>query len=78
MEIKEIRVRDRVGIRGLKNKGAIEISEDEAGNFVIIVGRRIERREMLTLPESMWRTDCSREELVKAVESFLTNQILAD
>ena len=40
MKIEEIRVRDRIRMRGLKNKGMIEISQDpKTGDFVLILGK---------------------------------------
>ena len=45
MKIEEIRIRDRIRMRGLKNKGLIEISQDtKTGDFVLIMGKGIHRR----------------------------------
>jgi hypothetical protein len=60
MEIEEIRVRDRLKIRGLKNRGIVEILENpKTGDFVVIMGQSI-RREwgIFNLPEGMWRAKC--------------------
>jgi hypothetical protein len=79
MEIEEIRVRDRLKIRGLKNKGIVEILENpKTGDFVVIMGQGI-RREwgIFNLPEGMWRAKCSREEVLAVVKDFLVNKVLA-
>lgn len=78
MEIEEIRVRDRLKTRGLKNRGIVEILENpKTGDFVLIVGKSI-RREwgIFNLPEGMWRVKCSREEVLDAVKDFLVNKVL--
>jgi hypothetical protein len=42
MRIEEMKVRDRIGMRGLKNKGLIEITQDpKAGDFVLIMSKRV-------------------------------------
>jgi len=79
MEIEEIRVRDRLKIRGLRNKGIVEILENpKTGDFVLIMGKGI-RREwgIFNLPEGMWRAKCSREEVLDVVKDFLVNKVLA-
>ena len=79
MEIEELRVRDRLKIRGLRNKGIVEILENpKTGDFVLIMGKGI-RREwgIFNLPEGMWRAKCSREEVLDVVKDFLVNKVLA-
>jgi hypothetical protein len=78
MKIEEIRIRDRMRMRGLKNKGMIEISQDtRTGDFVLIMGRGIHRRLLLfNLPGGMWRARCSKEEVSDVVKDFLTERIL--
>lgn len=79
MEIEEIRVRDRLKIRGLKNRGIVEILENpKTGDFVVIMGQSI-RREwgIFNLPEGMWRAKCSREEVLDVVKDFLVKKVLA-
>jgi hypothetical protein len=79
MEIEEIRVRDRLKIRGLKNRGIVEILENpKTGDFVVIMGQSI-RREwgIFNLPEGMWRAKCSREEVSDVVKDFLVKKVLA-
>ena len=67
MKIEEIRIRDRTGMRGLKNKGLIEISQDPmTGDFVLIMGKGIRKKWLLfNLPEGMWRARCSKEKVLK-------------
>jgi hypothetical protein len=80
MKIEEIRVRDRIRMRGLKNKGLIEISQDpKTGDFVLIVGKGIHKRWLLfNFPEGMWRAECSRKEVLDVVKDFLTEKVLKD
>ena len=45
MKIEETRITDRIRMRGLRNKGVIEISQDlETRNFVLILGKGIHRK----------------------------------
>jgi hypothetical protein len=80
MKKEEIRVRDRMRMRGLKNKGLIEISQNpKTSDFVIIMGKGIHRKWLLfNLPEGMWRAECSREEVLDVVKDFLAEKILKD
>jgi len=80
MKIEEIRVRDRTRMRGLKNKGLIEISQDpKTGDFVLIMGKGIRKKWLLfNLPEGMWRARCSKEEVLDVVSGFLAEKVLKD
>jgi hypothetical protein len=80
MEIEEIRVRDRTRMRGLKNKGLIEISQDSTtGDFALIMGKGIRKKwPLLNLPEGMWRARCSKEEVLDVVKDFLAEKVLKD
>jgi hypothetical protein len=80
MKIEEIKVRDRIRMRGLKNKGIIEISQDtKTGDFVLIVGKGVHKRWLIfNFPEGMWRVECSRKEVLDVVKDFLTEKILKD
>jgi len=80
MKIEEIKVRDRIRMRGLRNKCLIEISQDtKAGDFVLIISKGTHRRWLLfNFPEGMWRAECSREEILDVVKDFLTEKILKD
>jgi hypothetical protein len=80
MKIEEIRIRDRIRARGLKNKGLIEISQDiKTGDFVLIMGKGVHKKWLLfNFPEGMWRAECSREEVLNVVKDFLTEKILKD
>ena len=80
MKMEEIRVRDRIRMRGLKNKGIIEISQDtETGDFVLVVSKGTHRRCLLfNFPEGMWRASCPKEQVLEAVKDFLTEKILKD
>ena len=79
MEKEKISVWDRVRMRGLKNKGLLEISQDtRSKDYVLIVSKGIQRKWlMFNLPEEMWRVRCSREEVLQVVENFLTEKIIA-
>jgi len=80
MEIEEIRIRDRTRMRGLKNKGLIEISQDSTtGDYVLIMGKGIRKKWLLfNLPEGMWRARCSKEEVLDVVKDFLAEKVLKD
>ena len=80
MKIEEIRVRDRIRMRGLKNIGLIEISQDtKTGDFVLVVSKRTHRRCLLfNFPDAMWRASCPKEQAIEAVKDFLTEKILKD
>jgi hypothetical protein len=80
MKIEEIRVRDRMRMRGLKNKGLIEISQDtKTGNFVLTMGKGIHKRWLLfNFPEGMWRATCPKDQVLDVVKNFLTERILKD
>jgi len=80
MQIEEMRIRDRTRMRGLKNKGLIEISRDPAtGDFVLIMGKGIRKKWLLfNLPEGMWRARCTKEEVLDVVKDFLAEKVLKD
>jgi len=82
MEIEEIGVGARLRMRGLKNRGMMEISEDPtSGDFVLVISKGIREkwyRKLLkiNLPEGMWRVRCSKDEVSEAVNKFLSENIL--
>lgn len=82
MEIEGIGVGKRLGMRGMRNKGVIEISQDpKSGNFVLVIGKGIRDKWYrkwlrLNIPEAMWRVKCSKEEVAEAVNRFLSEKIL--
>jgi hypothetical protein len=78
--MKEIRVRDRMRMRGLKNKSLIEISQDpKTGDFVLIMSKGTHRKWLLfNFPDGMWRAECSKKEILNVVKDFLTEKILKD
>jgi hypothetical protein len=80
MKIEEVRIRDRIRMRGLKNKGLIEISQDtKTGDFVLIMSKGIHKRWLIfNFPEGMWRARCTKEEVLDAVTDFFTEKILKD
>jgi len=78
MEREKIGVWGRVRMRGLKNKGLIEISQDpRSGKYVLIVGKGIQKKWLVfNLPQEMWRVRCSKEEVLGVVNDLLTKKIL--
>ena len=80
MKMEEIRVRDRMRMRGLKNEGLIEISQDpKTGDFVLVMSKGSHRKWLLfNFPDRMWRTECSKEEVLDVVKDFVTEKILKD
>jgi hypothetical protein len=78
MKMEEIRVRDRMRMRGLKNKSLIEISQDpKTGDFILIMSKGTHRKWLLfNFPDGMWRAECSKEEVLNVVKDFLIDKIL--
>jgi hypothetical protein len=78
MKMEEIRVRDRMRMRGLKNKSLIEISQDpKTGDFILVMSKGTHRKWLLfNFPDGMWRAECSKEEVSDVVKDFLTEKIL--
>jgi len=64
-------------MRGLKNRGLMEFSEDPGtGDFVLVISRGIREKWYrkwlrINLPEKMWRVKCSKDEVSEAVNRFL-------
>ncbi len=83
MEIQEIGVGARLRMRGLRNRGLMEISEDpKSGDFVLVIGKGIRekwyRRWLkINLPVGMWRVKCKKEEVSEVLNKFLAEKILA-
>lgn len=83
MEVKEIGVGARLGIRGLKQRGLIEISEDpRSGDFILIIGNGLRQKWYrkwlnVNLPRGMWQVRCNKEEVSQAVSKFLAENILS-
>ena len=80
MKIEEIRIRDRIRMRGLKNKGLIEISQDtKTGDFVLIMSKGTHRKWLFfNFPDGMWRASSPKEQVLDVVKDFLTEKILKD
>jgi len=80
MEKEKMGVWGRIKMRGLKNKGLVEISQaQKSGDYVLIIGKGIQRKWlMFNLPEEMWRVRCSKEEVAQIVKDFLTEKVLVD
>ena len=78
MEKERIGVWGRVKMRGLKNRGLVEISQDRRrGDYVLVMSKGIQRKWlMFNFPEEMWRVRCSKEEVLSVVENFLTEKIV--
>lgn len=81
MEIEKLQMsRMMSAMKGLKNKGLIQISEDsKTGDYVIIVGKGIRRQwGVFNLPQGLWRITCKKEEVQEAVDRVLADKILTD
>ena len=78
MEKERIGVWGRVRMRGLKNKGIVEISQDEKrGDYVLVISKGIQRKWLIfNFPEEMWRVRCLKEEVLPVVEDFLTEKVM--
>lgn len=83
MEIEEIGVGSRLRMRGLKNRGLMEVSEDPStGDFVLVISKGIRDKWYrkwlrINLPEKMWRVKCSKDEVSETVNRFLAEEVLA-
>ncbi len=83
MEIEEIGVGSRLRMRGVKNRGLMEVSEDpDTGAFVLVISRGIREKWYrkwlrINLPEKMWRVKCSKDEVSETVSRFLAEEVLA-
>jgi hypothetical protein len=80
MKIEEMKVRDRIGMRGLKNKGIMEISQDtKTGDFVLIISKGVHKKWLIfNFPDGMWRATCPKEQVLDVVKDFLIERILKD
>jgi len=80
IKIQEIKVRDRIGMRGLKNKGIIEVSQDtRTGDFVLIISKGVHKKWLIfNFPDGMWKATCPKEQVLDVVKDFLTERILKD
>jgi len=82
MEIEEIGIVTRLGMRGLKNRGMVEVSEDtKSGDFILVIGKGIRDKWYrkwlrINIPEAMWRVKCSKNEVATAVNKFLSEKVL--
>ncbi len=80
MEIEKIKMTQLISkMKGQKNKGLIQISEDKkTGDYVIIVGKGIHREwGIFNLPQGLWQVRCSKEEVKEAVDKLLDEKILS-
>ncbi len=77
MEKERVGVRSRLKMRGLKNRGLIEIAEDpKRGDYVLVMSKGIERKWFIfNLPQDMWRVRCSKQEVIPAIDQFLSETI---
>jgi hypothetical protein len=82
MEVKEIGVGARMGMRGLKYRGIIEIAEDpKGGDFILVIGNGLREKWYrkwlkVNLPKGMWQVTCKKEEVPEALNKFLAENIL--
>jgi hypothetical protein len=82
METEEIGVGARLGMRGIKSRGLVEISEDpKSGDFVLVISKGIREKWYqkwlrVNLPQGMWRVKCSKEEVAEVINKFLSEKIL--
>jgi len=78
MEKEKVGVSARIKMKGLKNKGLIEIAEDaKCGDYVLFMSKGVQRKGgMFNFPEEMWKVKCAKEEVAGVVEDFLNKDIL--
>ena len=79
MKTETIGVWGRIKMRGLKNKGLIEMSQDpRTGEYVAVWGIGIERKWLLfNLPAKMGIMRGSKEEISGALKTLLDEKLLA-
>jgi len=78
VEIEKIKMTQLISkMKGQKNKGLIQISEDKkTGDYVIIVGKGIHREwGIFNLPQGLWQVRCSKEEVKEAVDKLLDEKL---
>ena len=80
MQLEEIKVRNMLFRRGLRNRGMLEISQDrKTEEFVLVAAKGIRRKWlMFKFPETMWRGQGSSEEVLEESKRLLEEIILAD
>jgi len=80
MELEETKVRSMLWRRGLRNRGMIEISQDrKTEEFVLVAAKGIRKKWLVfKFPETMWRGQGSREEVLEESKRLLEEIILAD
>jgi hypothetical protein len=66
-------------MKGQKNKGLIQISEDKkTGDYLVIVGKGIHREwGIFNMPQGLWQVRCSKEEVKEAIDKLLDEKILS-
>ena len=80
MEIEKIKMTQLISkMKGQKNKGLIQISEDKkTGDYLVIVGKGIHREwGIFNMPQGLWQVRCSKEEVKEAVDKLLDEKILS-
>ena len=80
MEIEKIKMTQLISkMKGQKNKGLIQISEDKkTGDYIVIVGKGIHREwGIFNMPQGLWQVRCSKEEVKEAVDKLLDEKILS-
>ena len=82
MEVKEIGVGARMGMRGLRHRGLIEVTENpKSGDYILVIGDGLRDkwyRKWLkfNVPKGMWQVTCTKEEVPEALNKFLNDKIL--
>ena len=80
MEIEKIKMTQLISkMKGQKNKGLIQISEDKkTGDYLVIVGKGIHREwGIFNMPQGLWQVRCSKEEVKEAIDKLLDEKILS-
>ena len=80
MEIEKIKMTQLISkMKGQKNKGLIQISEDKkTGDYLVIVGKGIYREwGIFNMPQGLWQVRCSKEEVKEAIDKLLDEKILS-
>ncbi len=78
MEVEEISLQQKLRMRGLVNKGLVEIMQHpETGEFIIVIGKASHKRGFIfNLPAGLWRMRGSKADISRALKDFLDEMIL--
>ncbi len=80
MQLEETKTRSLLGMRGLRNKGLMVVSQDpRTEDYVLVAARNIRRKYLIfNLPEKMWKGRGSKEDVLTEAKRLLDETLLSD